>query len=82
MAGSLYGCQCSEKLKFSKDVFLQVKLLNGMQQSLDEVRCPRLAVELATMHTILTASVTSSHNTLTRQCCGRNSWTDKSEGTP
>ena len=56
-----------KKLKFSKDVVLQGQLLNDVRQSLEEVRCPRSARELATKHAILTAFVTSSYNSLASQ---------------
>ena len=56
-----------KKLKFNKDAVLQVDLLNGMQQSLEEVRCPRSVRELATKHAILKALVTLSYNTSARQ---------------
>ena len=56
-----------KKLKFSKDAVLQSELLNGVRQSLEEMKCLRSAGEQATKNAILRALFTSSHNTLARE---------------
>ena len=61
------GANVLKKLKFNKDAVLQAQLLNGMSQSVEKVRCPRSARELATKHAIFTALVTSSHSSLARE---------------